>query len=218
MGTLWVCLSAVKMRLIWSGSCRPCAPASQSQTSARLLGPKRTSLSSLALQVDNRPAGRPTMKQPLDHRRPAAVTPLPAPPQAAPPLATRGDQRPGPNLSSPSPAAGGRSHEPTAAVLHHEHPLWPLTATPPELNQAAAKQGRPQPDITTTSTKTTNNTRTFGSYTETCMKTTTIRSSRGTSSSSTFFRFLPPLRCYIPPCCSLVYDGLLVFVLVIRTC
>ncbi|CAB1313481.1 unnamed protein product [Coregonus sp. 'balchen'] len=149
-----------------------CAPASQSQTSARLLSPRRTSLSSLALQVDNRPAGRPTVKQPLDHdhRRPAAVTPLPAPPQAAPPLAMRGDQLPVPNLSSPSPAAGDRSHEPTAAVLRHEHPPRPLTATPAELNQAAAKQGRPQQDITTTSTKTTNNTRTFGSYTETCMK------------------------------------------------
>nr|XP_029509721.1 cortactin-binding protein 2-like [Oncorhynchus nerka] len=64
-----------------------------------------------------------------------------------------------------------------AVPPHHEHPLRPLTATRTELNQAAAaKQGRPQPDTTTM--KTTNNTRKSRSYTETCMKTTTIPSTR----------------------------------------
>lgn len=35
---------------------------------SKIASPRRTSSSSLALQMDNRPAAGPTMKQPLNHR------------------------------------------------------------------------------------------------------------------------------------------------------
>lgn len=95
---------------------------------------------------------------------------LPISPAAAPARQPSSVQALVPNRSSRSQAAGGSRREPptaAAAVAAAAAPFRPRR--PP----AAAEKSRLQPAVTaTTTTLRTNHTRTFGSSTETCMKST----------------------------------------------
>uniref|UniRef100_A0A8D0CXI7 Cortactin binding protein 2 n=1 Tax=Sander lucioperca TaxID=283035 RepID=A0A8D0CXI7_SANLU len=133
------------------------------------------------------PPTRPSRKLPSssNHRRLWSVSPASAP-ATQPPRAATDVQALVPNLSSQSRAAGGSRHDPpmlppaaivtaaTAAAAAPAEPRHPPAAADPP---TAAEQSRLLPaaattTTTATSTKTTNHTRTSGSSTETCMKTT----------------------------------------------